>query len=141
MWAETPHLRSSSVPGLTELSLPADAWSWTTDVWIIRPLAYQLRQWATIYRVKIGLLNMFLLFKVIWKDYKDTWNKSWQKILLKTALAKLHIKVVFKKQPPEKQPSVIQNNQCLMDKRCFWGLSIFSIQNRWVIFEFVPPCR
>ena len=38
MWAGTPHPRSFSVPTLTELSLPADAWSWTThivDYWFI----------------------------------------------------------------------------------------------------------
>ena len=28
-----------------------------------------------------------------------------------------------------------------MDKRCFWSLSIFSIQNRSIIFGFVPMCR
>ena len=42
MPAGTPHPWSSSVTVLLELSLPADAWSWTTDVWIIRPLVYQL---------------------------------------------------------------------------------------------------
>ena len=30
--AETPHPGSFSVPALTELSLPADAWSWTTHI-------------------------------------------------------------------------------------------------------------
>ena len=45
--AGTPHPGSSSVPALTELSLPADAWAWTVYVWITRPLIYQLRQWAT----------------------------------------------------------------------------------------------
>ena len=29
----------------------------------------------------------------------------------------------------------------LMEKWCFWGLSIFLIQNRWTIFGFVPLCR
>ena len=77
MRAGTPHPGSYSVPALIELSLPADAWPWTTDVWIIRPLIYQLRQWATKYRVKNKLLNMFCLFKVIWKDYKNTLNKAW----------------------------------------------------------------
>ena len=77
MRAGTLHPGSSSVLSLTGSSLPADAWSWTTDVWIIRPLISRLRQWATKYRVKIKLLNMFRLFKVIWKDYKNTLNKTW----------------------------------------------------------------
>ena len=78
------HLGSSSVPALTKLSLPADALTWTTHIVVTRPLIYQLRQWATKYRVKIELLNMFCLFKVIWKDYKNTLNKTWWKVLLKT---------------------------------------------------------
>ena len=56
-----PHPGSSSVPALTKLSLLADAWTWTIDVWITRPLIFKLRQWVTKYRVKIELLNMFLL--------------------------------------------------------------------------------
>ena len=54
---------------LSQSCPPADAWTWTIDVWIIRPLIYQLRQWATKYRVKIEPLNMFCLFNVICKDY------------------------------------------------------------------------
>ena len=65
MRAGTPHSGSSSVPALTELSLPADAWTWTTHIVVTRLLIYQLHQWATEYRVKIRLLNMFHLFKVI----------------------------------------------------------------------------
>ena len=42
----TPHPESISVPALIELFLLADAWPWTTDVWIIRPLVSQLHQWA-----------------------------------------------------------------------------------------------
>ena len=60
---------SSSVPALTELSLPANTWTWTTHIVVSRPLTYQLRQWATKNRVKIELLNMFRLFKVICKNY------------------------------------------------------------------------
>ena len=60
---------SSSAPTLTELSLSADAWTWSTHIVVTRPLIYQLRQWATKYRAKIELLNMFRLFKVICKDY------------------------------------------------------------------------
>ena len=36
-----------------------------------------MRQRATKYRVKTSLLNIFRLFKVIWKDYKNTLNKTW----------------------------------------------------------------
>ena len=57
--AGTPHPGSSSVPALTELSLPADAWTWTTHIVVTRPLIYQLRQWATKCRFKIKLTNMF----------------------------------------------------------------------------------
>ena len=77
MWAGAPHLGSSSVPTLTELFLPADAWTWTTHILVTRPLIYQLRQWARKYRVKIEVLNMFCLFKVICKYYKNTLNKAW----------------------------------------------------------------
>ena len=56
--AERSHSRSSPVPALTELSLRADAWTWTVYVWITRLLIYQLRQWATKHRVKIELLNI-----------------------------------------------------------------------------------
>ena len=50
--------------------------------------------------------------------------------------ASMNIKVILKK-----QSGVIQNNQYLSDKGCFWGLSIFSIQNRSTISRFVPPWR
>ena len=60
---------------LIELSLPDGAWTWTTHIVVTRPLIYQLCQWATKYRVKIKLLNMFRLFKIIWKFYKNTLNK------------------------------------------------------------------
>ena len=69
MWAGPSHPRCSSVPAFTELSLPADTWTWTIDVWVTRPLIYRSHQWATKHRVKIGLLNMFCLFKVIYRDY------------------------------------------------------------------------
>ena len=93
----TPHPWSSSVPVLTELSLPADAWTWTIDVWITRPLMYQLRQWATKYRVKIELLNLFRLFKVICKDY---WKTLWT--ILVTAYNRFHERY-FKKAATRKE--------------------------------------
>ena len=75
--AGTPHPGSSSVPALTGLSLPADAWTWTTHIVVTRPLIYELRQWATKCKVTTELLNMFCLFKVIWKDHKNILNKTW----------------------------------------------------------------
>ena len=53
------HAGSSSVPALIKLSLPTDAWSWTTHIVDARPLVYQLRQWATKYRVK----TLFIMFQ------------------------------------------------------------------------------
>ena len=61
----------------TELSLLADTQTWTTHIVVTRPLIYQLHLWATKYKVKIELLNIFCLFKVICKDYKNTLNKTW----------------------------------------------------------------
>ena len=69
--------------------LPTDAWTGTIHILITRPLIYQLRQWPTKHRVKFKLLNMFSLFKVIWKDYKNTLNKTCKKVLIKTASTKL----------------------------------------------------
>ena len=37
--------------------------------------------------------------------------------------------------------SIIENNRYLTDVRCFWGLNIFSTQNRLTICRSVPPCR
>ena len=54
--AGTPHPGSSSMLALTELFLPADAWTWTTHIVDTRPLIYRLRQWATKYIVKTSLL-------------------------------------------------------------------------------------
>ena len=75
MRAGTPHPGSSTVPALTELSLPADAWSWTTDVSIIRPLVYQLRQRTTM-KLKLNYWICFTCSKYM-KDYKNTLNKTW----------------------------------------------------------------
>ena len=83
MRAGTPHPGSSSVPALTELSLPADAWTWTTHIVVTRPLIYQLRQWATKYRVKIKLLNMFCLLTSYGKIIKRLWTRLDKKYCLK----------------------------------------------------------
>ena len=77
MRAGTPHPGSSSVSALIELPFLADAWTWATHIVVTRPLIYQLRQWATKYKVKTELLNMFRLFKVVCNDYKNSLNKTW----------------------------------------------------------------
>ena len=130
MLAGAPHPGSSSVPALTKLSFPADAWSWTTDVVDRRPLVYQLHQWATTYKVT-KLLNMFQptygCSKSYGKDYKQDLlrNIAWN-CFNETTTSKL-----FKKAATpfvcSKQAAIIENNQCLMDKRCFWDLVIFLI--------------
>ena len=58
IWAGTPHLGSCSVPALTRLSFPPDAWYRTTHIVDTRPLVYQSRQWATKYKVT-RRVNMF----------------------------------------------------------------------------------
>ena len=68
IWAGTPHLGSSSVPALTKLSFPSDAWYWTTHIVDTRPLVYQSRQLATKYKVTT-LLNMFQPTYVCSKSY------------------------------------------------------------------------
>ena len=68
-WIPTPSRIFLCACPYRVVPLPAVAWTWTIDVWSTRPLIYQLRQWATKYRVKIELLNMFRLFKVMFKDY------------------------------------------------------------------------
>ena len=65
--AGTPHPGSSSVPTLTELSLPAEVLAWTTHILVTRPLIYQLCHWAMKYRVKIKLLNI----KIHFEQYLD----------------------------------------------------------------------
>ena len=76
MRAGTPHPGSSSVPALAQLSLPADAWTWATHIVVTRPLIYQLRQWATKYRVK-KTTEYVSPVQSMWKDYKNTLNKTW----------------------------------------------------------------
>ena len=54
---------------------------WRTDLnysyCSYKTIDLSIAQWATKYRVKIKLLNMFCLLKVIGKDYKNTLNKTW----------------------------------------------------------------
>ena len=103
MGAGTPNPRLSSVPALTELSLLAGAWTWTTHIVVARPLTYQLRQWAMKYRVKVELLNTFCLFKVVYKDYQNTLWARLRHVLLKTAL--MNIKVILESHPEGSQAS------------------------------------
>ena len=75
MWAGIPHPESSSVPILTKLSFPADAWSWTTHVVDRRPLVYQLRQWATKYKFT-KLLNMCQATYACSKSYRKYYQQD-----------------------------------------------------------------
>ena len=74
MRAGAPQPILSLVLALTELTFLADAWSSTTHTVGTRPLVYQLRQWASKYKV-IKLLNMFqptyACLKSHGKDYKQ----------------------------------------------------------------------
>ena len=138
MWAWTPHLESFPVPALTELSLPANAWPWTIDVWTIRALIFVMLQWATKYRVN---LNYWICFPCSNSYVKATKNKLWTRlrlVLLNTNSTILHIKVIFEKCSQE---FFTENNRCLTNKRCFWGWSIFSIQNRYIVSGFASPYR
>ena len=62
---------SSSVPAFIELSLPAGAWFWTSNVLVAKPLFYL--HTSVKYKVEIDLLNMFwtkqCLFKVICEEF------------------------------------------------------------------------
>ena len=60
---------------------------------------------------------------------KNTLNKN--KPVL-TITASMNMKVIL---------SIIENNQCLTDDRCFWGLSNSLFQNRSIISGFVLLCR
>ena len=68
-------------------------------------------------------------FRTLCTCSKNTLNKN-KPVLLITA--SMNIKVIL---------SIIENNQCLTDRRCFWGLSIFLFQNRSIISGFVLLCR
>ena len=103
MRAGTPHPGSSSMPALTKLSLPADASTWTTHIVVTGPLISQLRQWATKYRVKIELLNMFCLFKA----YVKTIKKHFEQDLYYLKLLRWTSKLFWKSSHPKKQPSII----------------------------------
>ena len=92
---------------------------------------YQSRQWATKYRVRTKLPDMFQPTYACSKTIKTLWIRLVNKYCLK-----VYIKVNLKKQPPDwfvvylKKSTIIENNQCLMDKKSFWAclsrdLSIF----------------
>ena len=75
MPAGTLHSGSSSVSALTELSLPADPWTWTTHILVTRPLIYKFRQWATKYRVNLNYWICFGCSKSYGKTIKTPWTK------------------------------------------------------------------
>ena len=75
MWAGIPHPGSSSVPVLTKLSVPTEAWSWTTHVVDRTPLFYQLRQWATKYKFT-KLPNMFQATYACSKSYRKDYKQD-----------------------------------------------------------------
>ena len=52
MRAGTPHPGYSSVSALTELSLPADACTWTVHIVVTRALIYQLRQLESLISIE-----------------------------------------------------------------------------------------
>ena len=90
--------------------------------------------WKKVYFIcSLIFSNSFRLFKVYVKPLKKT---LWTRLkLLITASIKLHIKVILKKQPPGKQPSVIKNNQCLIDKMFLRLKYLFNskqIDNFWI---------
>ena len=82
------------------------------------------------------------LFKVICKDYKNTLNKA---CIAYNCFDETAQQSYFEKAVTQfvclKAAKRHKNNQCLMDKRCIWGLSIFLIQNRSIVFGFVLLCR
>ena len=86
MLAGTPHPGSSSVPALTELFLQADAWSWATHMVDTGLLVYQVRQWATKYRVKTKLLNMFQPIYACSKSNTKTIKTLWTRLVNKYSL-------------------------------------------------------
>ena len=85
MRAGTPYPGSSSVPPLTELSIPADAWSWITHIIDARPFVYQLRQWDAKHRVKT-LRNMFQPTYACSKLYGKTIKTLWIRLVNKYCL-------------------------------------------------------
>ena len=91
----TPHLGSYSVPVLTELSILADAWSWTTYIVDARPLVYQLRQWAWKYGVT-KLPNMFQPTYACPKSNEKTIKIFWTRLLNKYCLKLLQRNCFFK---------------------------------------------
>ena len=90
---------------------------------------YNVLAWITCDESLIYLLiTRFELFACL-KSYVKAIKKHFKQDLLPLQwISKLFL-------------SIIENNRWLTDMRCFWGLNIFSIQNRLTICRFVPPCR
>ena len=85
MRAGTPHPGYSSMPAFIELSLMTGAWFWTTHIADSRPLVYQLCQWASKYKLKAKLLNMFQTGYACSKSYVKSSKYFEQDLLISTA--------------------------------------------------------
>ena len=51
------------------------------------------------------------------------------------------IKIKSDVEAANQKAGVIENNRCLMDKRCFWNVDIFLCRDRSIISGSVHPCR
>ena len=106
MRAGTPHPGSFFVPALTELFLPADAWTWTTQIVVTRPLTYQLLRSIEL---KLNYWIFFARSKSYVKTIKIHFERDLDMYCLK--LLQLTSKLFL---------SIIENNRCLTtDERCF----------------------
>ena len=128
-------------PSLSIYLIHSNPQPWYSEEFVFK--SYQILLWITCgKKFSLSAPCSFRTLFACSKSYVKTIKKIRTRlVLLITASMKLGIKVILKKQPPGKQPSVIENDQSLMDKRCFWGLNIFLIQNGSASFRFVPPCR
>ena len=140
----------SSVPAFIELSLPAGAWFWTSNVLVAKPLFYL--HTSVKYKVEIDLLNTFwtkqCLFKVICEEF------NFIEIPLQHGCSHVNLLHIFRT-PFPRNTSVwlllqlvfcLFINSCslheganlekkyLLDKRCSWIESIFLYKNISAIF-------
>ena len=140
----------SSVPAFIELSLPAGAWFWTSNVLVAKPLFYL--HTSVKYKVEIDLLNMFwtkqCLFKVICEEF------NFIEIPLQHGCSHVNLLYIFRTPFPRNTSGwlllqlvfCLFINSCslheganlekkyLLDKRCSWIESIFLYKNISAIF-------
>ena len=107
MQAGTPHPGSSSVPALTELFLPAGAWTWTTHIVVTRPLIYQLRQWATKIELKLGYWICFACSKSYRKTIKLIWTRLDENYCLKLIRQNCTSKLFWRSSHPVRHKKII----------------------------------